>query len=75
MSIQKPDDSIVNGTIWFILALLVFIAWGTQTFFMKKTNTFMKAESIFFYMMVSGILLTPIAYFMTDMSQEIDWGF
>jgi drug/metabolite transporter (DMT)-like permease len=75
MSIQKPDDSIIKGYIWFILAILVFVAWGTQAFFMKKANTLMKAESIFFYMMISGILLTPIAYLMTDMSQEINWGF
>ena len=75
MSLQKPDDSIVSGYLWFGLAILVFIAWGTQAFFMKKANTFMKAESIFFYMMITGILLTPIAYFMTDMSQEINWGF
>jgi len=75
MSIQKPDDSIITGTLWFILAILVFVAWGTQAFFMKKANTIMKAESIFFYMMVTGILFTPIAYFMTDMSQEINWSF
>ena len=35
----------------------------------------MRAESIFFYMMVTGILLSPIAYLMTDMNQEINWGF
>lgn len=75
MSLQKPDDTVVKGYLWFSFAILVFIAWGTQAFFMKKANTFMKAESIFFYMMVTGILLTPIAYFMTDMSQEINWGF
>ncbi len=75
MSLQKPDDTVVKGYLWFGFAILVFIAWGTQAFFMKKANTIMKAESIFFYMMVTGILLTPIAYFMTDMSQEINWGF
>lgn len=75
MSLQKPDDSIITGSLWLVLALMVFTAWGTQAFFMKKANTFMKAESIFFYMMVSGLLLTPIAYYMTDMSQEINWGF
>lgn len=35
----------------------------------------MKAESIFFYMMVSGLLIAPVAYFMTDMDSEIYWGF
>src|SRR5688572_23529221 len=35
----------------------------------------MKAESIFFYMMISGIILTPVAFFMTDFSAPINWGF
>jgi drug/metabolite transporter (DMT)-like permease len=51
------------------------MAWGTQAFFMKIANNRMRAESIFFYMMVSGLLLTPLAFFMTDTSQEINWGF
>ena len=34
----------------------------------------MKAESIFFYMMVTGILLIPFALWMTDFSQPINWG-
>ncbi len=59
---------------WFVFALLVFIAWGAQGYLMKRTNQFMKAESIFFYMTVSGLLLAPIAYFMTDFSQDINYG-
>jgi drug/metabolite transporter (DMT)-like permease len=35
----------------------------------------MKAESIFFYMMLTGLLLIPFALIMTDFSQEINWGF
>jgi len=75
MSLQKPDASIVTGYLWFGLAILVFLAWGTQAFFMKKANNIMKAESIFFYMMITGVMFAPIAYFMTDMSQEINWSF
>jgi len=75
MSLQKPDDTIVKGYLWFGLAILVFLAWGTQAFFMKKANNIMKAESIFFYMMITGIMFAPVAYFMTDMSQEINWSF
>jgi len=75
MSMLKPDDTIIKGYLWLGFATMVFLSWGTQAFFMKKANMTMKAESIFFYMMLSGILLTPIAYFMTDMSQEINWGF
>jgi uncharacterized membrane protein len=75
MSLQKPDDSIIKGYLWFAFAILVFLAWGIQAVFMKKANMIMKAESIFFYMMLTGILLAPIAYFMTDMSQDIFLGF
>jgi uncharacterized membrane protein len=75
MSFQKPDDTIIKGYLWFILAILVFLAWGIQAFFMKKANMTMRAESIFFYMMVTGIFLSPIAYLMTDMSQDIYLGF
>jgi uncharacterized membrane protein len=75
MSFQKPDDTIIKGYLWFAFAILVFTAWGTQAFFMKKANMTMRAESIFFYMMVTGIILTPVAYFMTDFTQEINWGF
>ncbi len=75
MSFQKPDNNAVSGYLWFILALLVFFAWGTQAFYMKIANNHMKAESIFFYMMVAGIIMVPAAYLMTDMSRHIYWGF
>lgn len=75
MSLQKPDDTIIKGYLWFGLAILVFLAWGIQAFFMKKANMTMRAESIFFYMMLTGVLLSPIAYLMTDMSQDIYLGF
>jgi drug/metabolite transporter (DMT)-like permease len=35
----------------------------------------MKAESIFFYMMLTGVLLIPVALLMTDFSKGINWGF
>jgi uncharacterized membrane protein len=76
MSYQKPqcgEES--GGYLWFVLAVLVFLAWGFQAFFMKLANNRMKAESIFFYMMVSGLLLAPFAFFMTDFSEEIYLGF
>jgi uncharacterized membrane protein len=75
MAFQKPDNKVVSGYLWFIFALLVFIAWGVQAFYMKKANDHMKAESIFFYMMITGLLLIPIAYLMTDMNKEINLGF
>jgi len=42
---------------------------------MRFANQTMKAESIFFYMMLTGLLLIPVALLMTDFSQEINWGF
>lgn len=62
------------GTLWFVLALCVLLAWGIQAFFMRLSNETMQAESIFFYMMVTGILLVPVALMMTDFSQPINWG-
>jgi len=42
---------------------------------MKLANNRMRAESIFFYMMLSALLLAPVAYLMTDTSQPVNWGF
>ncbi len=75
MSFQKPDNSIIRGYLWFVFAIIVFLAWGIQAFYMKKANLHMKAESIFFYMMIWGLVLNPFAYFMTDWNQEINYGF
>jgi len=63
-----------TGILWFILAILVLAAWGIQAYFMKFANQTMNAESIFFYMMISGILLIPVALYMTDFTQDINWG-
>ena len=49
--------------------------WGVQAFVMKFSNETMRAESIFFYMMITGVMLIPIAIAMTDFSQDINWGF
>ena len=59
---------------WFVLSLIVMAAWGVQAFFMKLANRSMSAESIFFYMMVTGLMLAPVAWAMTDFSKPINWG-
>lgn len=59
---------------WFGLAILIMAAWGLQAYFIKRANTLMSAESIFFYMMLSGLVLAPVAWFMTDFSQPINWN-
>jgi uncharacterized membrane protein len=62
------------GYLWFILAVIVLLAWGLQAYFMKFANESMNAESIFFYMTVTGLALIPIALFMTDFSEAINYG-
>jgi drug/metabolite transporter (DMT)-like permease len=73
LSYQSPDVG-HYGVLWIFLALFVFLMWGIQAYFMKIANHHMKAESIFFYMMITGIALIPIALVMTDFSQPINWG-
>ncbi len=75
LSYQPPNDVNSSGFLWVILALVVFFAWGIQAYIMRFANQTMKAESIFFYMMLTGLVLIPIALLMTDFSQEINWGF
>jgi drug/metabolite transporter (DMT)-like permease len=59
---------------WFLLSLIVMAAWGVQAYFMKAANHHMRAESIFFYMTVAGIVLAPLAWAMTDFTRPINWG-
>ncbi len=63
-----------HGVGWFILALIVMACWGVQAFFMKTANHVMSAESIFFYMMVSGLALVPVAVLMTGPLDKVNWG-
>jgi drug/metabolite transporter (DMT)-like permease len=71
-------DYQANGTagygVWFLLALVILAAWGVQAYVIKLANRTMDAASIFFYMMLSGLLLVPVALAMTDFSQPINYG-
>lgn len=64
LSYQDPANH-AHGILWLAFALLVFLAWGLQAFFMKFANGRMKAESIFFYMTLTGLALSPLAWYMT----------
>jgi len=75
LSYTSPSDTAVKGLLWLILAILVFILWGVQAYFMKKANQTMQAESIFFYMMLTGLALIPVAIGMTDFNQPVNWSF
>lgn len=70
LSFQAPG----GGLGWFVCALLIMAAWGVQAYFMKLANRTMSAESIFFYMMLCGLLLIPVAWAMTDFSRPINLG-
>ena len=74
LSYQSPGEGLSGSYLWVILSLLVFFLWGVQAYLMKIANDDMKAESIFFYMMIAGLALAPVALFMTDFNQPINWG-
>jgi drug/metabolite transporter (DMT)-like permease len=75
LSYQPPGQNATRGLFWLLLAAAVFFMWGLQAYVMKFSNNRMKAESIFFYMTATSILLIPVALYMTDFSQPINWGF
>jgi drug/metabolite transporter (DMT)-like permease len=62
------------GVAWFLYALIILIAWGVQAFYMKLANQTMRAESIFAYMTLMGLVLIPVALYMTDFTQPINYG-
>ncbi len=73
------DPKLSAGSIqsyhWLVLSVIVFLMWGLQAYVMKFSNETMKAESIFMYMAITAVLLAPVAIWMTDFSQPINWGF
>jgi uncharacterized membrane protein len=75
LSYQPANHSSpVRGRLWFVLALVVFLAWGIQAYVLRFANSTMQSESIFFYMTLTGLLLVPIAVWMTDFARPINWG-
>lgn len=74
LSYESSGNASIDGVFWIFLALIVFLCWGIQAYVMRFANETMKAESIFFYMMITGIILIPIALLMTDFSKPINWG-
>ena len=75
LSYQPRDPtSPVKGRLWFVLALVVFLAWGIQAYVLRFANASMRSESIFLYMTLTGLLLVPVALYMTDFGKPINWG-
>lgn len=71
----KLTGNETSGNSWLWLSVIVFIMWGLQAYVMKFSNNTMKAESIFMYMAIGALLLSPFAIWMTDFSQPVNWGF
>jgi uncharacterized membrane protein len=74
LALQEPDSSPVHGHLWLVLAILIFLLWGAQAYFMKSSADSISSEDLFFYMTLTGLLLSPIAIWMTDFSAPINWG-
>lgn len=75
LSNPQVNPGKTEGIGWLALAIMVFVMWGAQAWVMKFSNNSMKAESIFFYMAMTGLLLSPFAVLMTDFSVPVNWGF
>ena len=71
----KLSGGETSGNSWLYFSIIVFVMWGLQAYVMKFSNNTMKAESIFMYMCISALMLAPVAIWMTDFSQPINWGF
>lgn len=70
----RADGEAAGYGSWFAMALAILAAWGVQAYVIKLANATMDAASIFFYMMLSGLLLSPVALAMTDFSQPINYS-
>ncbi|WP_339896570.1 DMT family transporter [uncultured Gilvimarinus sp.] len=70
----SDGDGSVQNSVWLFYAILVFLAWGIQGFYLKQANNKISAESIFFYMAITSVMLAPVAWYMTDEPLEANWG-
>jgi drug/metabolite transporter (DMT)-like permease len=70
----SPEGHAAGLGSWFVLALLIMVAWGLQAYFIKLANATMSAESIFVYMTLTGLLFIPVALVLTDFSGPIYLG-
>ena len=75
LSYQPAGATQVSGYTWMLLTAVPLLAWGAQGYIMRFANEIMSAESLYFYMMLTSVLLIPFALYLTDFSQPIHWGF
>ena len=63
------------ATLGILLSMpAIFLLWGLQAYFMKSSADSISSEDLFFYMTLTGLVLSPIAIWMTDFSAPINWG-
>jgi drug/metabolite transporter (DMT)-like permease len=74
LSYRPADGITINGFVWLILAIIVFIMWGLQAYVIKLSASTMSSESITFYMMLSSVFFIPFALMMTDFKMPVNWG-
>lgn len=75
LSYQPAGATEVSGYTWMLLTAIPLLAWGAQGYIMRFANEIMSAESLYFYMMLTSVLLIPFALYLTDFTQPIHWGF
>lgn len=71
---SSENTGVSDGSIWLLYAILVFLAWGVQGYYLKLANTRVSAESIFFYMAITSIFLSPVAWLMAEEPLQANWG-
>ena len=74
LSYQPDGGGPVKSIFWLVLSIIVLVLWGVQSFVLRIANEKAKAEDIFFYMSCSSMTLIPLAIYMTDFSQPINYG-
>jgi uncharacterized membrane protein len=74
LALQGPASSPVHGYLWLVLSIVIFLLWGMQAYFMKSSAGTISSENLFLYMAITGLVLSPIALWMTNFSVPINWG-
>jgi drug/metabolite transporter (DMT)-like permease len=70
----EPVGGGLQFGLWFFLSLGIMLAWGVQAYYIKLANATMSAESIFFYMMITGLMFIPAAFYLTDFTKPVYLG-
>jgi uncharacterized membrane protein len=74
LALQEPSGGQVHGHLWIMFSILIFLLWGAQAYFMKASADSVSSNDLFFYMTVTGLVLSPFAIWMTDLSAPINKG-